>query len=996
MIKFYALRRILVIILVLVGVTGLAQTTRVTGKVTSGDDGGPLPGVSILEKGTTNGTVTDSDGNFTLSATSADATLVFSFVGYASQEIPASSAQSLNVVLKSDVTSLNEVVIVGYGEVQRKDATGAVAAILSKDFNQGVISSPQDLLVGKLAGVTVTTNSGAPGSAATIRIRGGASLSASNDPLIVIDGFPVDNSGLAGVSNALATINPNDIESYTVLKDASATAIYGSRASNGVIIITTKKGKAGKPQFSYNANVSMSRPAKYMDVLSGEEYRALVTDLEARGISGLNDAALDELGTSNTDWQKEIFRNAISHDHNLSVAGAIKKLPYRVSYGYTDQDGILKTTEFKRHSLNISLTPSLLNDNLKLTINAKGSHVDNNFSEAGAVGNAITYDPTQAVKDDNATYGGYHSWLSHGVTNGTANPVAQIMQTDNKAGSDRLIGNIQADYKLPFMPELKVSINAGLDHSKSDGHNYAEKDAQFTAVTDGNGVTTLQGRRNTYGGNNQSQLLDIYGNYTKEIGGSKFDFTAGYGWQHFYRDGYTLNKNVDGTVINQDTEFKNENFLISFFGRLNYTLKGKYLLTATLREDGSSRFAEHWGLFPSVALGWRIKDEGFLADVEAVSDLKLRAGYGQTGQQDLTLNQYPYLPIYRASTATAQYQLGENFYTTLRPEAYDANIKWETTTTYNLGLDFGFANDMITGSFEVYQRETSDLLNYIQVTSGTNFSNFLNTNVGNLENKGIEFSLRATPITRQNFSWNIGFNVARNVNKITKLLLVDDPGYTGVSAGNISVDAFIQNQQVGYPVNSFFVFQQVYDDNGNPIEGLYVDRSGQGGSVIGNTQNKYRFHNPTPKVLMGLNSRFTYRQFDFSFSSRLSLGNYVYNHNLATRAFYNKVYDLGFFSNVPASIDDTKFVQQQLYSDYYVQDASYFKMDNLSLGYNFSHLLSDKMKGRFSVTVQNAFVVTKYDGIDPEVDGGEDKNRGIDNSIYPRPQVFLAGLNFTF
>ncbi|HEY8937717.1 MAG TPA: TonB-dependent receptor [Cyclobacteriaceae bacterium] len=1003
--------RLLVVALLacLIAGSAKAQEVVVNGKVLDAADGSALPGVNILEKGTTNGALSNGDGEFTIK-TKKGSVLVLSFVGYTPQEITVGDQTSINVSLQADITQLSEIVVVGYGEVQKKDATGAVANISAKDFNRGVLTSPQDLMLGKIAGVSITSNSGAPGSNSTIRIRGGSSLSASNDPLIVIDGFPVDNganntsgtNSYAGVSNPLATLNPNDIETFTVLKDASATAIYGSRASNGVIIITTKKGKSGKPQFSYNGNVSVSSPIKYMDVLNGDEYRALVKQLAATGVSGLNAEAVSELGTANTNWQKEIYRNAISHDHNISASGTYKRLPYRVSYGYTDQQGILKTTGLQRNSLNVSLTPSLLQDHLKLTINAKGSRVNNNFGETGAIGNAITFDPTKPVRDSNSKYGGYYSWLNENNNyNGTDNPVAQLNQTSNTSVAKRVIGNIQAEYKFHFLPALKLNVNAGLDHSTSDGRNVAGTNAMFTKVvedlkspTTGKDTTvaTVVGRNNTYSATNKSELLDIYLNYAKEFGAHKIDFTAGYGWQHFYREGASRNSSTDGSRVTVPPPFKNENFLVSFFGRLNYTLKGKYLLTATLRDDGSSRFAKanRWGLFPAVSLAWRLKDESFLTNVDLVSDLKLRAGYGVTGQQDLTNNQYPYLAVYRASTATAQYQFGNTFYTTLRPEAYDPNIKWESTATYNLGLDFGFFNDKITGSVELYQRKTSDLLNYISVANGSAFSNYLNTNVGNLENKGVEISLRAIPISTKDLTWNFGFNFTHNVNKVTKLLLVKDPSYPGVYSGNVGVGANVQNSQIGYPVNSFYVYQQIYNTSGKPIEGLYVDRTGQGGTVTNNENNKYRYQKPSANILMGVNSRVNYKKFDFSFSGRISLGNYVYNNNLGSRAFYNRIYNLNFFSNVPSAINETKFVSQQTYSDYYVQNASFFKMDNMSLGYNMDKFFSEKIKARISLTAQNAFIITKYKGMDPEVDGG------IDNNIYPRPRTFLLGVNLTF
>jgi TonB-dependent starch-binding outer membrane protein SusC len=987
MIKFYLLKRLLVVILVAATMPVLAQTRTVSGVVTSEDDGSTLPGVSVVEKGTSNGTVTDADGKYSINVKD-NSILVFSFVGFTSQELSVGATNNLNVSMVTNVTSLDEVVVIGYGEVQKKDATGAVMNLSTRDFNKGVMSSPQDLIVGKFAGVTVTSNNGAPGSGSTIRIRGGASLSASNNPLIVIDGFPIDNTSAGGISNALAAINPNDIETFTVLKDASATAIYGSRASNGVIIITTKKGVSGKPEFSYNGNVSISTPRKYLDVLDGNEFRELATQLAASGKYGINASDLDKLGDANTDWQKEIFRNAVSHDHNLSASGSFKDVPFRISYGYTDQQGILKTTSMQRHSLNLNVTPSLLNDDLKLTLSAKGSIVDSNFGDAGAVGNAISFDPTQTPRDaanaDLAPYGGYFSWLSKDITQGNSNPVAMLDQTDNQGTSKRIIGNIQADYRLPFFKDIKATLNLGLDHTSSDGHNRAPLEAGFIHNTG-----ELLGRDNSYSGESTSQLLDFYLNYVKEIDRHKVDVTGGYGWQYFHREGENMTNNVEQS---DTTNYENENYLISFFGRLNYTFNGKYILTATLRNDGSSRFAEEnrWGLFPAVALAWRVKDEDFLKDVSVLSDLKLRVGYGVTGQQDIGGNYYPALATYRLSNEFAQYQLGDQFYTTLRPQPYNPALKWEETTTLNLGVDFGILDDKITGSVEVFQKETEDLLNYIAIPNGVNFSNFLDSNIGSMRNRGLEVTVNAMPVQEEDFTLNIGMNFTTIDSEITKLTLTDDPTYMGVNVGGIGVDAFIQNHQVGYPASSYFTYQQVYDENGMPLEGLYVDRSGEGGTVYGNQNNKYRYQRPVADYTVGLNARATYKQFDFSFSSRASIGNYVYNNVESGNAYYNNVFTLAHFRNIPAYITDTNFDTQQPYSDYYVQNASFFKMDNISAGYNFSELLDSKIKARLSFTVQNAFVITEYKGIDPEIDGG------IDNNIYPRPRTFLLGVNVTF
>jgi TonB-linked SusC/RagA family outer membrane protein len=981
MTKFYLLKRLLVFALLLCSLQTWAQTS-VTGIVTSAEDDERLPGVSILEKGTNNGTVTNADGEYSITV-GENATLVFSFVGFATQEIPVAGRSTIDLVLEQDVTALSEVVVIGYGEIQKKDATGAVMNIGSKDFNRGVLTSPQDLIVGKFAGVSVTSNSGAPGSGSTIRIRGGSSLTATNDPLIVIDGYPVDNTSPGGIDNPLTALNPNDIETFTILKDASATAIYGSRASNGVVIITTKKGKAGKVQFNYNGNVSVSTPVEFVDVMNAAEFKAVVDELALTGVSGIDNAAKEKLGNADTDWQREIFRNAVSHDHNLSASGAVAKLPYRISYGYTDQQGILKTTSVQRNTLNLNLNPTLLNGDLKLNVSGKGSHTISDFGDAGAVGNAVSFDPTQRVRDDNTEHGGYFSWLGKGITNGNSNPVAMLEQTDNQGTAGRIIANLQADYTLPFFRDLSVNLNAGFDYASSEGYNFAPLNSGFI-----HSAGTLIGRDNTYSAINRSKLLDLYFNYVKSSGSHKVDLTGGYGWQHFYRAGESRNSSEVSTT---EAEYRNENFLVSFFGRLNYTFKDKYLLTATLREDGSSRFSKEnrWGLFPSVALAWRVKDEPFLVNSTVLSDLKLRAGYGVTGQQDIPGDYYPYLAVYRASNELAQYQLGDTFYTTLRPEPYDADIKWEETTTYNVGIDFGFFNDQLTGSIELFQKDTEDLLNNVAIANGVNFRNFLTTNVGSMVNRGVEITLNAMPVVRENFVWNLGVNFTSISSEITKLNLTDDPTYLGVFVGNIGVDAFIQNHQIGFPAFSFFPYQQVYYENGKPIEGLYVDRSGQGGAVVGNSLNKYHYQRPAPDFLMGFNSRLNYKKFEFSFSSRLSVGNYLYNNVESGLGFYNGVYPQLHFRNILKDVTDTGFINQQQYSDYYVQNASFFKMDYISAGYNFDDF-SDKVRARVSLTVQNAFTVTKYKGLDPEIASG------LDNNIYPRPRTFLLGLNVSF
>jgi TonB-dependent starch-binding outer membrane protein SusC len=974
----------------------VAQERVVTGKVTGADDGQPVPGANILVKGTTQGTSTNANGEFSISVGN-NAVLVISYIGYATQEVTVGEQTVLSISLTTDITSLSEIVVIGYGSVEKKDLTGSVVSVNSSTFNKGVMISPTDLIMGKVAGVQVTAASGAPGSGSQIRIRGGSSINANNDPLIVIDGFPLDNNGIAGSANRLSFINPNDIETFTVLKDASATAIYGSRASNGVIIITTKKGASGKAQISYNGQVSVSTPIKYVDVLNANQYKSMVTGLS--GSYGINAAALDRLGDANTDWQKEVFRTAISHDHNISVSGTVKNLPYRVAYGFTDQQGILKTTSTNRHSININVTPSFLDDNLKLNASVKAMYSKNNFGDQGAVGAAVSFDPTQPVRNGNTEYGGYFTWVSDPNDVNSAfsaiaprNPVAMLNFRDNQSNVLQAIGNLKIDYRMPFMKELMATVNMGMEISDSDGHDNTSVMAPWTSQL---------GSFTTYTGKTQSRLFDAYLNYAKEMGKHKVDVTAGYSYQSFQRDGTTFNRNTlraSTYELNSDGDTvafvnpHNPNYLLSFFGRFNYTLSGKYLFTLTYRADGSQRFDKHWGSFPAAALAWRLSDEEFVKNVSVISNLKLRAGYGVTGQQDVG-GVYPYLPQYVASNISAQYQFGNQYYTTYRPSPYDANLKWEETTTWNAGLDFGFWKDRLTGSIDYYQRSTKDLINRIPIAAGSNFSNYLLTNVGDMTNEGIELTLNAQIVRRADFTWTVGYNVSHNNNEITKLIRTSGSDYPGNNVGGIAggVGNTIQNDNVGYPRNSFYVFQQIYDDNGMPIEGLYVDRTGEGGSVASNVNNKYHFHSPAPRALMGLTSTMTYKSFDLFFSGRASINNYVYN-NGASGTFYQASWNANSnsFNNLRSSINDTKFGGAQYWSDYYVENGSFFKMDNITLGYNTVKLLDAKLKARFSFTVQNAFMITKYSGIDPEL------GNGIDNNLYPRPRVFLLGVNLTY
>jgi iron complex outermembrane receptor protein len=981
-------------LLLLLGNYAMAQQVILTGKVTDSLSGESLPGVSIVVKGTTTGTVTNMEGVFNLNAKKGDV-LQFSFVGYKTQDITVNDQTKLSIKLEEDKTEIQEVVVIGYGQVKKGDATGSVVAVSSKDFNKGAITSPQDLMVGKSAGVVITTSNGAPGSGATIRIRGGSSLNASNDPLIIIDGVPLDNNNVSGSSNFLSFVNPNDIESFTVLKDASATAIYGSRASNGVILITTKKGKAGSPiRISYDANVSVASAVKFLDVYSGDEIRQIAID--HKSLFGVD--SFSKLGTYNTNWQKEIFRTSYSHDHNFSMSGAIPNMPYRVSIGYTGQNGILKNTSMNRVTGSVGLDPTLLGGSLKVNLNLKGMSTNNNFGADGAIGSAVNMDPTHPVKDGNAKSAGYFQWENYGANLGTANPVEQALAVDNTSNVQRVIASAKIDYALPYISNLHAVLNLATDYTKSVG-----KDNRPT--TSPSVITNpLWGRLKDYDGTNKNNLLEFYMNYSKDFSklSSKIDATAGYSWQHFYRESHTWTRGYeDATHLYQETENSvniNENYLVSFFGRLNYTLLDRYLLTFTLRDDGSSRFSgdNQWGLFPSAAFAWKIKDESFLKNVNAISDLKLRLGWGVTGQQDIG-EDYPAQAKYVIASPGSYYPIDGQFLPTLRPNAYDPDIKWEETTTQNIGLDFGFLKSRITGSVDLYKRVTDDLLNTVNIPTGSNFKNTLLTNVGSLENKGVEVSLNLIPLSTKDMQLNLGFNFTYNKNEITRLLLNDDPNYIGILYGD-GMTGQKQVTRVGYAGYSFFVNKQVYDTNGNPIEGLYVDLSGKGGAVNGDNADKYIYHNPAPDYLMGFSARFSYKKFDISASSRASIGNYVYNQ-VAAGSSYDQMYQIGYWKNFPKYLSDTQFVKRQFTSDYFVQNASFFKLDNLSAGYQIDNLIKS-VNARVSFTVQNVFTITKYKGIDPEVGysevGGVKNVPGIDNNSYPRPRTFLLGVNLTF
>lgn len=985
------LKRLLIALLLpLCFVCGQAYSQQkvITGKIRD-SLGVPLQNASVTVKGATIGTQTDRDGNFTLSVPLNATTLVVSSVGFADAELILEGT-TVDIIMTPTGSDLSEVVVIGYGTQRKTDLTGAISTVTSKDFQQGVITTPEQLIAGKVAGVQISSNSGAPGAGSRIRIRGGASLSASNDPLIVVDGVPLSNSGVSGAANGLALINPNDIESFTVLKDASAAAIYGSRASNGVILITTKKGGRGKPVFNFSTQLSAATNTRQVEVLTADEYRELIGQ---RG----NATQQAILGTANTNWQDQIYRTAFAQDNNLSVRGAIGNMPYRVSVGFLNQDGVLKTSNLKRTSASINLSPRFFDNHLRVDLNLKGSVNKSRFANEGAIGNAVIFDPTQPVYSDSKRFGGYFEWIEAATglpnVNAPRNPLGLLEQREDYGTAQRSIGNVQLDYRFHFLPELRANLNVGYDISKGEG---------TVLVPDSAAVQyRQQGEFSKYQQERSDKLLEFYLNYAKDLTSidSRIDVLAGYSYQDFLTTNYFFpgfNARRD-TLPNTMPNFpfdKPQNTLISFYGRVNYTLKDRYILTASLRRDGSSRFSpeNRWGLFPAAAFAWNISNEPFLQNSKTFSDLKIRLGYGVTGQQE-GIGNYDYISYYSLSNNRARYQMGETFYDMFRPGGYYANRKWEQTATYNVGVDYGFADNRISGTIDVYYKKTTDLLNLIGQSAGTNFSNQIVANIGDMENRGVEFSVNVQPIRNDKVTWDVNFNITYNRNEITNLTIVPDPNYPGNQYGGVSggLGNTVQINAVGYPRATFFVYQQVYDSTGRPLENVFVDQNGDG--TI-NERDLYHYKNADPQVFLGLSSNLVYGKWSAGFVARANFGNYVYNNVHSNLGRFSTVIgSAGVLNNASRSYLDTRFAGgglQQLLSDYYLQNASFLRMDNINVGYTVGQVLNKKASLRLSANVQNAFVITRYTGLDPEV------NSGIDNNFYPRPRTFVLGIGLDF
>lgn len=989
---FYLKKYLLLSALLIIPYLVFAQTGSITGKVTD-ENKMPIPGATVTVVGSSLSTATGNNGEYAITGIkSGKYTVEVKFIGYVTMQslVNVSSGNvPVNFNLRPDSKGLNEVVVIGYGTAKKKDLTGSVTTITSKDFNQGPITTPEQLIQGKVAGVQITSNGGAPGSGSTIRIRGGASLNASNDPLIVIDGVPVSNNTIAGASNPLSSINPDDIESETILKDASATAIFGSRASNGVIIITTKKGKSAALQVTFNSLNSLSNVTKEVPVLTADQFRSLVkADAAASGSTA--QSAL--LGNANTDWQKQIYRNAWASDNDISFSGGIKGLPYRLSLGYLDQDGVLKTSNLKRTSVALNLNKDLFNNSLKIDLNLKGTYSQSRFADQGAIGSAVNFDPTQPVYSGNSNYGGYYEWISGGAPNTLAprNPLGLLEEKWDLGAVKRSIGNVQFNYIFPFLKDLKANVNFGYDASHGQGSTLVPATAASAFAQ--------KGSYDRYSQDNLNYVSDYYLNYIKDIKSidSHIDLTAGYSYQYFENSAplqqFFAADQVTGTGKQPQLAYKNYYYIESTFARLNYTLADKYLLTATVRRDGSSRFSpeNRYGVFPSVSLAWRINRESFLKDSKVISDFKLRASYGQTGQQDIG-PYFPYLARYTFGDTGSQYQFGNAFTTTLRPEGYDPNIKWETTTTSNIGLDYGFLNGRITGTIDYYSKKTKDLLADIPVADGSGLTNHLFTNVGNMESKGAEFAINAVAVSTKDVKWNIGYNVTYNEVTLTNLSKTGKNSNVPIGVGNIpgGVGNTIQAYLVGATPNAFLVNKQVYDANGKPLEGVYVDINHNGVFDAG-VADRYIYKQPNPKFFMGFNSSVDYKKWTLGFSMRANLGNYIYNAFAASTGATAGFKFPNYLGNLSSSVLNTNFQKYQLFSDYYVENGSFLRMDNANLSYNFGKILDGKARLRVSANVSNVFVITKYTGLDPEVQGG------IDNNFYPRPRVFAFGLNLGF
>ncbi len=955
----------------------LAQST-LKGTVLDGANSSPLPGANIIVEGTKNGTTTDFDGKFTISNIKTGDVITISYIGYKDQKITFNNQNDITITLQEDSKELKDVVVIGYGTVKKKDATGSVSTISSKDFNKGTVVTAENLLNGKVAGVSINTGGGAPGSGAEIRIRGGSSLLASNDPLIVIDGLPISNSGAAGATSVLSSINPNDIESFTVLKDASATAIYGSRASNGVILITTKKGSK-ELSVDYNFQYGSGKKFNDIDVFSAQDYRNLINNIGTP-------EQIAMLGDENTDWQDAIYRRTDFVDNNLSIKGNLfKKIPTRLSIGNTYQEGLRLTNNFNRNTVSVSLNPSFFDSHLKFNVNANYTNQKNRFAD-GVEGAAIRFDPTQPIYDASNPSGyfeyitGYNSGNAVYANPSIANPVAQLLQTMDRGINNRFYGNFQLDYKFHFLPELRAVVNLGYDNNDGSRTVSRSRFARSGFLNNNISAGTNYNESNT----RINKSLDSYFVYNKTIGDFNIEATTGYAYQKFENSGLTGFNSTDATA-QQRSYVDNDVVLIGFFGRGNINFKDKYLFTFTYRRDGTSRFGSEnrWGNFPAAAFAWKVKED-FFKNSTLVSDLKLRLGWGVTGQQEIGESLF-YRQLYNIGNGNSQYTFGNTSVNVAVPSAYGP-LKWEETTTYNAGFDFGIKDNRLSGSLDFFYKKSNDLFQIGPFADGGNYTNQGPQNVGDMSTKGIEFSINYSVIKNENTNWDINFNATKFERRIDKIAsgIPIETGTSGAGTGGTS-----QILAEGFTPNSFYVYKQLYSANGSPIEGGFADLNGDG---IITGEDRYIYKNPDPDVLLGFSSTFRYKNLDFGFNLRASVGNRILNTIKSTGSYYSQLQN-GQLQNVSTNVLNTNFEFQNgenVLSDMYVENGSFLRMDYATIGYTFPKWLDGKASLRLFTGLQNPFIITKYSGLDPEINGG------IDATIYPRQKQVLFGANVKF
>jgi iron complex outermembrane receptor protein len=992
----------LLFLFLLLPFAALAQST-LSGVVVDGKTNQPLPGVNVIVQGANSSASTDFDGKFQLGGLKSGDKIVFSYIGYDSQTVTFSGQKTVNINLLESANQLQEVVVqVGYGTVKRKDATGSVTALTAKDFNKGANVTAENLLSGRVAGVTINTGGGAPGSGSQIRIRGGSSLSASNDPLIVIDGLPVSNDSNVGATSVLASLNPNDIESFNVLKDASASAIYGARAANGVIIITTKRG-GKKLAVDYNFQYGSGDIANKLDVMNASQYSAFIQQYHPTRFAELgliNPNIIDDPSTAineaqqiyNTDWQEAIYRRTDFVDNNVSVRGQLfNRIPAKLTFGNTYQEGLRLTNQFTRNNISVALNPRFFDDHLKVNVSAFFSNERNRFANS-VEGTAIRFDPTKPVYNPfGGNFNGFFEYESTTIPTGLAaqsprNPVADLLQTNDRGVNNRFLGNFELDYKFHFLPSLRAVVNMGFDESNGE--------RRITKGTDGVGSSEIL--NDAFIGTNifdkdtrRNKLLDAYFVYNKKFGSTNVEATAGYSYQKFEYYGYRSG-NINNPTSVESFPASPDEVLIGYFARTNLSFKDKYLLTLAMRRDGTSRFSEEnrWGNFPSAAFAWKI-NEDFFKDSKVLSDLKLRLGWGISGQQAIPVGDF-YLPRYTTGLANSQYSFGGIAFQVGVPQSYNPNLKWEETTSYNLGIDYGLYSGRISGSIDAFYKLTDDLFfNETPYADGSNFGNQGPANGGSFSTKGIEFNLNADVVKNDSFNWNVNFNATKFERRIESLPGGADEqltGSTGLGFGGTS-----QIRRVGFTPDSFYVYKQLYNTDGTPLDGAFADLNGDG---IVNENDRYLYKNPDPDAVFGFSSNMSYKNFDFSFFLRASIGNRILNQVNAVRAYSNfATNNDGQLSNIPTAFNATEFANNGgtiALSDIYVENGSFLRMDNITLGYTFPSWLEGKASLRLFTGVQNAFIITKYSGLDPEINGG------LDNTIYPRQRQFLFGANLKF